>query len=224
MTTHARPADRRRLVAGRRHRDARRARPRARTRSGEAQERAQDRAALWRAFRKAGVVAARRAAARDDPHAAVDAAIGFTARSPAPLALIPIEDMLGLAEQPNLPGTIDEHPNWRRRLSSPPREVLDTPAAQRRLAILRERRSMTPRATMRLQFHKGFTFADAERLVPYFARARHQPCLCLADHHGAAGLDARLRRDRSDPGQSGARRRGRHCAAWSRRCATPDSA
>src|SRR3954454_340038 len=29
---------------------------------------------------------------------------------------------------------------------------------------------MTPRATMRLQFHKGFTFADAERLVPYMAQ------------------------------------------------------
>jgi malto-oligosyltrehalose synthase len=28
---------------------------------------------------------------------------------------------------------------------------------------------MTPRATMRLQFHKGFTFADAEALVPYMA-------------------------------------------------------
>jgi (1->4)-alpha-D-glucan 1-alpha-D-glucosylmutase len=28
---------------------------------------------------------------------------------------------------------------------------------------------MTPRATLRLQFHKGFTFADAEALVPYFA-------------------------------------------------------
>jgi (1->4)-alpha-D-glucan 1-alpha-D-glucosylmutase len=29
---------------------------------------------------------------------------------------------------------------------------------------------MTPRATMRLQFHKGFTFADAEQLIPYLAR------------------------------------------------------
>ena len=29
---------------------------------------------------------------------------------------------------------------------------------------------MTPRATLRLQFHKGFTFADAERHVSYFAR------------------------------------------------------
>jgi len=26
-----------------------------------------------------------------------------------------------------------------------------------------------PRATLRLQFHKGFTFADATRLVPYFS-------------------------------------------------------
>ena len=29
---------------------------------------------------------------------------------------------------------------------------------------------MIPRATLRLQFHQGFTFADAEALVPYFAR------------------------------------------------------
>ncbi|HYX01935.1 MAG TPA: alpha-amylase family glycosyl hydrolase, partial [Reyranella sp.] len=27
-----------------------------------------------------------------------------------------------------------------------------------------------PRATLRLQFHHHFTFADAEALVPYFAR------------------------------------------------------
>jgi malto-oligosyltrehalose synthase len=29
---------------------------------------------------------------------------------------------------------------------------------------------MPPRATLRLQFHRGFTFADAARFVPYFAR------------------------------------------------------
>ena len=28
---------------------------------------------------------------------------------------------------------------------------------------------MIPRATLRLQFHKDFTFADAERHVPYIA-------------------------------------------------------
>ena len=30
---------------------------------------------------------------------------------------------------------------------------------------------MTPRATLRLQFHKDFSFADAERRVPYMAGA-----------------------------------------------------
>ena len=29
---------------------------------------------------------------------------------------------------------------------------------------------MIPRATLRLQFHRGFTFRDAEALVPYFAQ------------------------------------------------------
>lgn len=44
------------------------------------------------------------------------AALRFTARSAAPLMLLPLEDALGLREQPNLPGTTDQHPNWRRRL------------------------------------------------------------------------------------------------------------
>jgi 4-alpha-glucanotransferase len=55
------------------------------------------------------------------------------------LALVPIEDVLGLTEQPNLPGTIDEHPNWRRRLGAPASTILDAPAAQPRLEALRER-------------------------------------------------------------------------------------
>jgi len=105
----------------------------------ETRERAQDRSALWRAFRKAGETAAE-VPPPEESAPAVDAAIDFTARSPGPLALIPIEDILGLAEQPNVPGTIDEHPNWRRRLDQPAAEVLGTPDAKRRLAILRERR------------------------------------------------------------------------------------
>jgi len=27
-----------------------------------------------------------------------------------------MEDLLGVVDQPNIPGTIDEHPNWRQRL------------------------------------------------------------------------------------------------------------
>ncbi|WP_397473658.1 4-alpha-glucanotransferase [Pusillimonas sp.] len=42
----------------------------------------------------------------------------WVAASPAPLCIFPLEDMLGLAEQPNMPGSrpVGEHPNWLRRL------------------------------------------------------------------------------------------------------------
>jgi len=46
-------------------------------------------------------------------------ALRFTARAPAPLALLPVEDALALRAQPNLPGTVDTHPNWRQRLPQP---------------------------------------------------------------------------------------------------------
>lgn len=103
----------------------------------ETKERAKDRASLWNAFREAGVVDA--GASAHDEAAAVDAAIAFAARSPAPLALIPMEDVLGAVEQPNLPGTIDEHPNWRRRLAQPADRLLDAPQVRARLETLRER-------------------------------------------------------------------------------------
>jgi 4-alpha-glucanotransferase len=40
----------------------------------------------------------------------------FLSRTKSRLLSISMEDLLGLADQPNIPGTIDEHPNWRRRL------------------------------------------------------------------------------------------------------------
>ncbi len=40
----------------------------------------------------------------------------FLGRSAARLVALQIEDILGLEEQANLPGTVHEHPNWRRRL------------------------------------------------------------------------------------------------------------
>ncbi|MBV8977665.1 MAG: 4-alpha-glucanotransferase [Alphaproteobacteria bacterium] len=51
-----------------------------------------------------------------EPQIALAAALNFIARTACPLAVVPVEDVLGLVEQPNIPGTIDEHPNWRRRL------------------------------------------------------------------------------------------------------------
>ncbi len=47
-------------------------------------------------------------------------------------------------------------------------------------------------ATMRLQLHKGFTFADAARVVPYMARLGVEPSVCLPHPDRTAGLDARV--------------------------------
>ncbi len=44
------------------------------------------------------------------------AAVQYLARTPARLLAVSTEDIFGLKEQPNMPGTTDEHPNWRRRL------------------------------------------------------------------------------------------------------------
>ena len=41
------------------------------------------------------------------------------ARSPSMLLMVQAEDLIGDVEQANLPGTFNEHPNWRRRLSVP---------------------------------------------------------------------------------------------------------
>lgn len=57
-------------------------------------------------------------------------AIAFLAQGPSMLALVPLEDISGATEQPNLPGTVDEHPNWRRRYAKPVETILaDHPAA-----------------------------------------------------------------------------------------------
>lgn len=40
----------------------------------------------------------------------------YLAATPSRILMISLEDALGVLDQPNVPGTIDEHPNWRRRL------------------------------------------------------------------------------------------------------------
>jgi 4-alpha-glucanotransferase len=44
------------------------------------------------------------------------AVAGFLSQTRARLLAISLEDLLGVIDQPNVPGTIDEHPNWRQRL------------------------------------------------------------------------------------------------------------
>jgi 4-alpha-glucanotransferase len=98
-------------------------------------QRAIERLALWQAFAEAGVAEGPLPPPnRSAP--AVDAALGFVAQAPAPLALVPLEDVMGRSEQPNLPGTTFEHPNWRHRFAEPATELLDHPTADKRLRIL----------------------------------------------------------------------------------------
>jgi 4-alpha-glucanotransferase len=54
-------------------------------------------------------------------HHAIDrhdlyAVASFLARTKSRLLAISLEDLLGVVDQPNIPGTVNEHPNWRRRL------------------------------------------------------------------------------------------------------------
>lgn len=61
----------------------------------------------------------------------------FVSSSPCPLLLVPMEDVAGVLDQPNLPGTIDTHPNWRQRLPLSIRATFADPAAQERLDAAR---------------------------------------------------------------------------------------
>lgn len=42
--------------------------------------------------------------------------LAFLARTPSRLLAVALDDLLAVVDQPNVPGTIHEHPNWRRRL------------------------------------------------------------------------------------------------------------
>jgi 4-alpha-glucanotransferase len=64
----------------------------------------------------------------------------YLGRSNARFVLAQIEDTVGELEQVNLPGTTDEHPNWRRKLSLSVEEILDDPAFRQLAAVLNEAR------------------------------------------------------------------------------------
>ena len=50
--------------------------------------------------------------------------------------LVQLEDIAGEAEQANLPGTTDDHPNWRRRLHQPLEDLLAGTAFARIAALI----------------------------------------------------------------------------------------
>ena len=97
--------------------------------------REQDRPRLWNAFVREHVGEGP-VPGPEETDRVVDAAVRYVAKTEVPLSIIPLEDLLGQVEQPNLPGTVTEHPNWRRRLPVAAESVLDGESAARRVDLV----------------------------------------------------------------------------------------
>ena len=83
-------------------------------------QRGEDRAKLLRALKDAATLPPDASTDADDWPAftpdLASAIVAFLASTPCSLAVVQLEDLLLVREQANLPGTVDEHPNWRRKL------------------------------------------------------------------------------------------------------------
>lgn len=75
--------------------------------------------ARWHALAMLDEVLRHHGIARNDLHGIAN----FLARTKSRMLAIALEDLLGVVDQPNIPGTIDEHPNWRRRLPVPLEQI-----------------------------------------------------------------------------------------------------
>lgn len=98
-------------------------------------ERDAERPGLWHSLVTEGVAQGPPPSC-ETPQAVVDGAVRFVAHTPCPLCLVPLEDLMGQEQQPNLPGTMDEHPNWRQRLPGKADALLDSSPAAERVAAL----------------------------------------------------------------------------------------
>jgi 4-alpha-glucanotransferase len=52
----------------------------------------------------------------DFPDEGCVAVHALLAKAASRLVAVQVEDLVGMREQANVPGTVDEHPNWRRKL------------------------------------------------------------------------------------------------------------
>ncbi|MBC7583790.1 MAG: 4-alpha-glucanotransferase, partial [Tardiphaga sp.] len=72
-------------------------------------------------------------------HADLDGVIRFLSLTSTRMLAIGLEDLLGVVDQPNIPGTIDEHPNWRQRLPVAVDEIAEVIDAGALRSALHER-------------------------------------------------------------------------------------
>ena len=97
---------------------------------------AKDRAALMSVLRAEGLVT------ESSTDAEVIVAMHeFLARTPCRLVTASLYDVLGEVRQPNLPGTMDEYPNWRMPLTSSLEQVAEDPRIETIAGILARRKA-----------------------------------------------------------------------------------
>jgi (1->4)-alpha-D-glucan 1-alpha-D-glucosylmutase len=154
-------------------------------------QRAQDRAHLLLALQREGLlpegVTPQPTSLPDATPAFIEAVYAYLARTPCWLLGVQLEDLTGQVLHVNVPGTTeDRFPNWRRKISVSVEELPAEPRWARVAAVLRAERSgppapldtteadlpaldtaLVPRGTYRVQFHKGCTFEQVTRAIPY---------------------------------------------------------
>jgi (1->4)-alpha-D-glucan 1-alpha-D-glucosylmutase len=146
--------------------------PEAATYETDLEQRKADLARLETTLRRQGL------ATDDETAVPVAACYAYLARTPSLILQVQIEDLLGQCAPLNVPGTGSEYPNWRRKLRLNLGDLAVLPDLHALAAELRRERGTppeaslpedvwTPRATYRLQFHAGFDFDAAARLVDY---------------------------------------------------------
>ncbi|PYD48322.1 4-alpha-glucanotransferase [Novacetimonas pomaceti] len=106
-------------------------------------ERQAERTELWRVLNAQAPSAPIPPITPEGAQEVVDAAARFLGMTAAQLVILPLEDALGLIEQPNLPGTVDGHPNWRRRYPASTRPILSDAEVAARLALVRKGRDVS---------------------------------------------------------------------------------
>jgi (1->4)-alpha-D-glucan 1-alpha-D-glucosylmutase len=71
----------------------------------------------------------------------------FLARTPAALLSVQMEDVLGQREQANVPGTVQQYPNWRRKLSLPVEDWAEHEPLRELAEAVRQERSKNQKGT-----------------------------------------------------------------------------
>lgn len=108
---------------------------------GEAEGRRRDRLRLLEAIRAEGLLPSgiepTPDVAEGDLDALAEATHAFLARTPSALLLANLDDLLGSRDMQNLPGTLDEHPNWRRKAPAALEQWPDNDRVNRIAAAIR---------------------------------------------------------------------------------------